>query len=285
MRGYLPESPFGLYENGVEIHQTLRLLLGTVNLFDKQTQREFKLNSDELRLSNSRSCDPNRIVRILFNDEISVDDYRDFLVGYKQINRDYFLKLNRELSLCLICKKHKQYSDSFIYLYRILEYVSVAFPFIYAAIDSDFKRASEFLSSLYQNQTDRDLKSLRQFTEKLSRNAGLEDLTIDFDPSGIEVNTLEKIKSELLRCACISDNCFGEPDQGDTFLSVRFKDMPSMIINVRNKLFHNTAGGVSFNIGEIGDTGVLLKFLISGFVQWFAAFFVEMMRVIVSRRV
>lgn len=185
-RGYVPARPFGLYANGVPIHEILRLLTGSINLRVNDGGRILALNWDEVQRRRSRNARPQKICELLFGSDMTITEYEVFVVKASAANSKFFSDLLRELVLCLGAKRQGRFTESFLYLYRILEYISVAFPMLYAASERDFRKSHAFLQGLIEQEKDGDLKVLERAIPMIGRESGLHHITFDFSVSGYD---------------------------------------------------------------------------------------------------
>ncbi|MCY1648291.1 hypothetical protein OVA11_14830 [Caulobacter sp. SL161] len=144
LAGYTPPKPFGLYDDGAAPHEILRLLLGSVNVKEVSSGRLIAINSNSFRQKSRRMCNPKSISKFIFEGDLTLDEYEHFIKNLSSKNVDYFKNLRRELTLALVAQKDRRYTESFLYIYRILEMIAVAFPLLYATTQSDFKKISRF---------------------------------------------------------------------------------------------------------------------------------------------
>lgn len=280
--GYSPPEPFG-FENGSAVHQIMRLITGSVNVKNTETNRITCLSKNELRLQTKRSARPERLVADLFDGEVALDDYRLFVVSASRRNYSFFNKVKDELALCLICKKEGRLTESFLYLYRILEFVSVAFPFLYASIQKDFNKSHEFLKSLVSDQDAGELKVLTNALPTLVEGTLLADIKFDFSVSGCDTAFVAMFKSQIRSKVVNKVKDVEFEDEGDILFRVPFLSMPSFFVSLRNRMFHYKAGQSNLDLGMLGGADRVLSICLGELVYWFALTFSEIVRTLAKQ--
>ena len=121
----------------------LRLLNGTLkvtrshdNAFVKQRDSYFDPNNQKYNLHNWQHKFP-----AIFGEQNTASDLNDFLLcSTTRQNKKFYENFLYELSSFFIHKKQKSHTAAFIHLYRSLEYISYAFPMIYASRANDFAK-------------------------------------------------------------------------------------------------------------------------------------------------
>jgi hypothetical protein len=283
--GYIPPKPFGLNEDGLPPHEILRLLLGSVNVKEVSTGRLVKISENSFRKNSRRLCKPNRISKFIFEDDISISEYEIFVKLLSAKNYDFFSRVRRELSLALLSQRDKRYTESFLYFYRILEMISVAFPLLYASTQSDFKKSHEFLRKLLNSDRDRDLKVLNSAVPIISQQApNLNGLTFDFSTEGFDSAWVSELKKQMEKCGInrVAGLEF-EPEQNILF-RVPFNSIPSTISQFRNRMFHYRISEDNLDLGSIGGSEAVCRMLVREAVHWFALTYAELLRVMARRQ-
>lgn len=94
-----------------------------------------------------------------------------------------------------MARKEKRFTESFLYLYRIIEYASVAFPMLYALSHQNFVGSFNFLKSLVSDGKQGDLKVLSKTLPILATQGNLDGLLFDFSVAGYDIELIEKSKA------------------------------------------------------------------------------------------
>ncbi|MBU1538221.1 MAG: hypothetical protein KKC29_13760 [Alphaproteobacteria bacterium] len=283
-RGYRPPKPFGLYADGLAAHEIVRLLLGSVNVREVTTGRLTALNTNEFRQKAQRMCRPDRISHFLFENEIGLPEYEAFVRLLSSKNQDFFERLRQELTLSLVAKRESRYTEAFLYLYRILEMMAVAFPLLYASTQSDFRRSHDFLKSLMLNDRDGDLKVLDRAVPVIAQQGNLSSVTFDFSVSGFDVGWVAAFKSQIEKCQIHRTPNFEFESDSDVLFRVPFNSMPGLLVQFRNRMFHYRAGEANFDLGAIGGSEPVCKIVVREAAHWFALIYVELLRVMARRQ-
>lgn len=285
-KGFVPARPFSFYDDGARIHEILRLLLGSVNIFDKDKSKSIILSENYLRDGTKRLAIPSKIMIAVFSNDITIEDYEKFVRAESLRNRDFFTQLQRELTLCLVSRKNGRFTESFLYLYRILEFISLAFPFLYSVTQVKFANSHTFLKSMTSNERDGDLKMLIAALPEISRSVSLNSTTFDFSIAGIDKNFGKALRSEFSRCIIpdvkgleLSDELM-EPDR---LLRVQFNLMPKLIISIRNRMFHYRVGEANIELSDLGGAEKVCELCIDEFIHWFALLYTGIMKVLAKR--
>lgn len=281
--GYQPPRPFGLSSDGAAPHEIVRLLLGSVNI-EASTGRTAALSTNEFRQASRRMCRPDRISNFLFEDEITLDDYGILVTTLSSRNASFFEKLRQELTLALLCKKDRRFTESFLYFYRVLEMTAVAFPLLYATTHSDFGRAHDFLKSLLSNEKDGDLKVLNTAVPVIAQQGNLAGLTFDFSIAGSNASWVYALKRQIERCGIHRTDGFEFQPDGDALFRVPFNSMPSLLTQFRNRMFHYRIGQTNFDLGAIGGSERICEMLTAEAAHWFALMYAEILRVMAKRQ-
>jgi hypothetical protein len=272
--------PFGLNEDGVALHEILRLILGNVDLYHEDSELLVKIRTNELRTNGFHRGKPERMVNILFDNEISLQEYARLLSSVGTRNSTFFAQVRSELALCLLAKKQGRFTEAFIYLYRILEYISIAFPMLYALSNHDFFGSQRFLKSLVLDGKEGDLKVLERAIPTLSAQGNLNGITFDFSVAGMHSDRVGAIRAELTEAVRpkVADMEF--ETEGDILFRVPFDQMSMLFVSVRNRMFHYKIGERNINLARVGGSELLCKICLKELLYWFSLVYTEIIRVL-----
>lgn len=280
---YNPSIPFVFNQNGCCVHEIFRILTGSANIKIPGSEKIILLRENVYGASAWKSSDPSNIFNLLFSDSISLDEYKFLVTTLSLRENSFFIKLRDELILCLVNKKNKRYTESFLYIYRILELISVAFPMIYAITQEGFRKSHDFLKSLITNEKDGDLSILDKAIPALSKEGELENLVFDFSIAGLDIEFVANLRRQLNDCIKPSVKNMYFDDDGDILFHVPFNDMVKFIVNMRNRMFHYRIREKNIDLGSIGGADNICKIIIDEIIKWFSLVFSEIIRVL-SRR-
>lgn len=261
------------------MHEVLRLITGSVDL--KANGQRVKISENLLKTFKGRSSSASRYTKFIFDNQINVDDYSSFLYKYERKNIAFFDNLKCELALCLLSKKRLRYSESFLYLYRILEHISLAFPLMFALTHDEFRHSYAFLRSLLNNDKEGELKVLRNAMQKLADQAGLSSMNFEFSVAGLDVEYVERLKLELDEAVkpSVSGMEFEVPGS-ETLFRVPFNSMSSFFVTVRNRLFHYKIDQRNISLARLEGADTLCRICLDQMLYWFALVYTEILRVL-----
>lgn len=290
IRGYTPDKPFGLVDSGAPIFDIFRLLKGTTNLRDNETKKIITLNVNETRIGPDRAANPEHIFSYLIdsNDDrgIGFIDFKKFIEESRLINKEFFECLRDELVLCIMSKSKGRYTESFLYFYRILEYIALAFPLTYSLIENDFKKAHEFLKSLLTEKNSGDLSAMNTFIPKIAKSGGFESECFDFSFEGYEMSRAQSCTEEINKCLANQlKNIVFHDEYSPYNFSVPFNSMHSFVALIRNRLFHNRVGEKNFNLSRVGGSEILADIVMREALHWFSKIYSEIIRSLLHRTI
>lgn len=289
--GFVPDPPFGLYDRGVPIFEILRLFMGTVNAYDKRKDQTIILSLNETRIGGNRSSKPELVFDYLFGPgdtggALDFSFFEKFFSKQRHLNSEFFEKLRSSITLCLVAKKLGRHTESFLYFYRILEHVSLAFPLTYALNESDFSRAHQFLKDLFRNERDGDLAAMKSFIPKIATIGGYERMSFDFNFDDVFAADAKQCMSEVRRCFETDPKIIRFPeDENELTFSVPFIRMNSFIATIRNRMFHDRIGEVNFDLVSTGGSEVISKVIMQEALHWLSQVYAEIVRSLVKREI
>lgn len=274
-----PEHPFGLGQQGYALHEIVRIIVGNVDVKD-QADNIFRLRRNELRTRPLRAHKVARVVKLLFESQVDLGDYARLLTTVGARNSNFFATIRDELILCLVSRRERRFTESFLYLYRILEYTSVAFPMLYALSNQNFTGSLNFLKSLVSDSKQSDLKVLSKALPTLAAHGNLDGLSFDFSVAGYDVILVNKIKSELNAAVKPAVSSMDFEDQGDTLFRVSFNDMSYLFSTIRNRMFHYRNDERNIDLVKLGGAETICKLCIDELIYWFCLVYTEIIRTV-----
>ncbi|AFD06060.1 hypothetical protein [Solitalea canadensis] len=204
-------------------------------------------------------------------------------------NYEFHKRLLNEFANFLYFQKKESYTTAFIYIYRVLEMISIPFPLIYASKIEDFNSAFQFLKActsdeLTKENSKGELGVFRVFLRKLFENDPMKDLNINISIDPNFPNEVQKTYYKVLErmCGDILDksNC----QEFDT-LSVKFIELNTLIINIRNRFFHLfSANRHNIQSDEIPNTDQFFKLINNHLASWIALIYFEVVKFSISKR-
>jgi len=206
----------------------------------------------------------------------------DFLKEFSRLKRDnveFYKNLRQEICHCIVALLEESYVESFVYLYRSMEKIAIAFPLQYISSIADFHKAKEALDSLFRSDSG-ELAFASKFAKLLSNNREyLAEYKVSFYTEIENVGDFKVLVKELYRCCPDTFKDDIDIDEDEGYFSIDFSQVPSLIVNVRNRLFHNSnSGQANFNIDKIGGAGELCRMMVYGGLHWLTLVYGEVVR-------
>lgn len=280
---YVPPKPFGLNGDGLAAHEVLRLLLGSINVEDKKTGKIYHLSKNQLGVGGSRLCRPEKIVATVFGGNFTLSDYKSLIESVNAKNLEFMQRLRRELTMSLYCRRTGRHTESFLYMYRVLEMTSLAIPMIYALAKRDFTNTHTFLKGLFANDRAGDLSALRAAVSTIAADGGLGPLKFDFSVSGWDVGLVNELRNQITTCVLPDVRNLEIEDQGDILFRVPFNAMPVFFATVRNRMFHYRIGEANFDLAALHGSESLCEMCMDQILFWFTHLYVQMVRVLATQ--
>lgn len=189
--------------------------------------------------------------------------------------------MNGELCLCLVAESSGNHLHAFLHLYRVIERVSVALPLIYASSEPDYKRSFEMLSSLKQDPRDGELAIFKNFSKHLAASGGYKDLKFAFEFFGQGRQQL-KASDEISRCV-FPNSTKGEIRIDKSGFDVDFENIPSALIDIRNRIIHYSQSGSNFNLDLLDGVDLMCRTVNKPTLNWLSLVIVEIIKVSAKR--
>src|SRR5262245_38924997 len=128
-------------ENTPAIVLLLRGLIGSTTIKHLFTHTQFNQEIDYLDLVGSKGgIAPLERLKNYISIDLTIEEFASYFTSpqLRHKNVDFFKRLNNEFNNFHYYSHKESHTTAFLYLYRILESVSYAFPLIYASKTNDF---------------------------------------------------------------------------------------------------------------------------------------------------
>lgn len=158
--------------------------------------------------------------------------------------------------------------ESFVHIYRALEFMSYSFPLIYASKSKDYRGTYEKLKSFMSGVADGELKFFKTFLAELFKGNILFQYEFDiFFMNGNE----SLIQAELGR---IIPNPYYTFD-GNT-MKIKFANVADLLITLRNRYFHMLVGKGTDNFYDTRyDKREIFQAMNPVFLNWLTMIYKE----------
>lgn len=251
----------------------IRLLSGTLNV-------KYTVNGEEKEIEQNTNYS---VPGLLQNTSFSPNIIKDFF-GFDKFNKserkivDDYLRVNRrnhfihenllsELTSAIVWQESSPI-ESFVHIYRALEFISYSFPLIYASKSTDYRGTYEKLKKFMSGDSIGELKFFKTFIAELFKN----NILINYEFEAYFLNGCEeKVKTELQR---VINNPYYEFD-GNT-LKIRLMNIIDLIVTLRNRYFHMLVGQGMENFYDVSyDKRDLFSALTPIFINWLTLVYKE----------
>lgn len=251
----------------------IRLLSGTLNV-------KYTVNGEEKVIEQNTNYS---VPGLLQNNSFSPNIIKDFF-GFDKFNKserkivDDYLRVNRrnhfihenllsELTSAIVWQENSPI-ESFVHIYRALEFISYSFPLIYASKSTDYRGTYEKLKKFMSGDSNGELKFFKTFIAELFKN----NILINYEFEAYFLNGCEeKVKTELQR---VINNPYYEFD-GNT-LKIRLMNIIDLIVTLRNRYFHMLVGQGMENFYDVSyDKRDLFSALTPIFINWLTLVYKE----------
>ena len=163
--------------------------------------------------------------------------------------------------------------ESFVHLYRTLEFMSYSFPLIYASKSKKYLGSYNSLKEFFKGGDGMgELKFLGYFLDTLFTE---EPTTYDFEYEVLfESISVDSLREDFKKA--IKQDFF--VFEGNT-LTVKFRNIKDIFVEVRNKYFHMLLGQGTNNFLDMNyDKTELFKALNPVFINWISCIFVKIVQ-------
>lgn len=252
-----------------------RALVGALDLTTVDEKSTLKLRYDHIRRKRAtHPVTPLRMAEDLFGDGATVEAGRANLSKLRKRNADFFKSSAIEiLHACAEYSKGKNLS-AFLFVYRVIEKVAVAFPVIYVSSRRDFHAVHANLKAYYEGNEKGELGVLRKFAKELAANSDvLGELKIDFLSGGM---TEKQFRAAFDAVKKSTRTELSEDADGGGF-EVSYSEAVGVLIDVRNRLFHNSnSGQKNIDVDRLGDLEAFCGMLAGAGLHWIALTMTEL---------
>ncbi|MPS33141.1 MULTISPECIES: hypothetical protein [unclassified Salinivibrio] len=271
----LPEKLKIVGNRDPEILLILRLLSGNVELIHNYTDKKIKTRMNYFSSCFTKFSNWKKEFPLYFSEDTTADDLASFIDNTRYINRKFYSVVLAELSQFVLHTNKKSHTSAFIYVYRVLEKISYAFPLIYTSKTQDFQKSFTKLKDLMVGDNEKkELGFFKTFIEMLYKDDSISDTSIDIMFSSSDSEVKRQMFAEVKKVTP-PNAIHGDTDEPD-MLSIKYCEMGRFIISVRNRFFHNLNGGATnIESEKVVDSDELFSFINPVAMYWIAMVFLQ----------
>ena len=264
--------------NDPEILLIARLLSGSIKLTHVATSKKI-LQKENYFSSDFRGYSQNwsRDFMPLLADNYSAEQFSFYIDSTRHKNRKFYKNILSELSYFFFYQKKEIHSNAFVFLYRALEHASYAFPLIYVSKTDEFSKTYSFLKELMRgNKEAGELGFFKRFIKTVYNDDPIYESSVDF-PILLDTESDQNKAFNILKGLC-KENMLADSTESPRVLSIKYTEVGSFIITIRNRFFHYMNGGANnIESSNIADIDRLFSLINKKCMYWFATVFLAVM--------
>lgn len=221
----------------------IRLFSGTINFSNIELNtKQIKQRTNYFLFTCNTNYKVNKTVLENINPLYSNTDINRYFS--LSMNKKFFEELVHELSCSIYFKSMKQFTTSFIHIYRFLEHISITFPLHYTSISNDYNNSFGELKQLFsESGNGGGLKFHKIFMTKLfdQNDTTLPyHSTISLDYSFLDQTNFDNIKKSFITVISSEKSLkIGDFNFSNKIITFKFNLMHDLIITFRNRFFHS----------------------------------------------
>lgn len=218
-----------------------------------------------------------------FPDGFDISDLVKYIDRNKRINTDFYNDILLEIKNSIVFYNRKNYTLSFVYLYRVLETISFAFPQIYALQTKDFRKNYESLKKYFNGDTNAgELKFFNTFCQIELQEFSENTITIKIDAAE-DLHEQLMIFNKLKEIAEKTKTFKNENAPYE--IEIDFVNYGAFFAELRNRFFHFLRGHWADNIktSEIQNPENMFKPLVYPTLNWLCLLMTKMIETEINK--
>lgn len=268
-------------------YKVYRLFTGQVKLSCEDTQREYCVTNNAL--ASHYGIDVQSFAQTIASyiiEEEGVDSLRWLgekaqHIRLKQKNGKYFQELYDEIGSYHLAISTNNYIQAFVHEYRMIEYIAYAYPLIYAIRSRDFYQTFGHLKKYVENEGKGELGFLKQAINKIFEGNEIFNTSFDISLDSISNTNIRDNYASLLN-SCIKSDWLHDSST-DSLFALKFNKVGSVLIELRNKIFHHSVNTPNnFLASKLLDINLLMEILTPTFFTWLGVVYTEIFKAILD---
>ncbi|MFQ6243004.1 hypothetical protein ACLMPP_00740 [Yersinia enterocolitica] len=254
----------------------IRVLSGTASIIHHYNETEIynKVNYFNVDFKVSKNKWHQEFPLVISTD-VSILDISLYIQAIKNTNITFYKNILTEVSQFIVHTKRKSHTSAFIYIYRMLERLSYAFPLIYSQKSSDYMQSFSQLKNMMSGDRDKsELGFFKVFLKKILEDSDLKETSVDI-LIGTDNLVMQDIMYKSMKSVC-SDDMIHEDTQEPRKLSIKFENMGDFVISIRNRFFHYRNESGNLDSDRLVDSDEFFNCLNKYALQWICSIFILM---------
>lgn len=269
----LPEI-LSIKNDSPEILIIIRILSGSVKLTHNYTNQDIVCRTNYF--ANDFKHYGQRWKKefpLLISNSMTATDLGEYINATKYTNKKFYKNILSEICQFTYASKKGSHTAAFIFIYRLLEKISFAFPLIYASKTQDFVNTFKQLKTLMSGDTDKgELGFFKTFIQELYKDDPIAETSVDMNIVTSDQIVQDQIFNQMKKV--IQESIIHADTVEPSKLSIKYCDMGSFIITIRNRFFHNMNGGKKNIDSEmVIDSDLFFHSINASAMQWLSTVF------------
>ncbi len=169
---------------------------------------------------------------------------RSFIQKTSSDNRKFYQELLAEFSNYYLQEQRGNQTAAFVFLYRILEKLSYSVPLLYCATQRDYMGTFNELKALFDDKTKGELALFKKF---LNQGRFIDSIKLDIGYT-LQFSSNRGHESKYFDLAKKHHTDYVSGDANTHQLEIKFRQVPELLIKLRNRFFHSLTGEDKHNI-------------------------------------
>lgn len=276
-------APYAVGSIPAQLHTIARVLTGSVDFADFGSNKTIKPRKNYLTGLGAIES-PQGIARAI-SEDLGLAKYEAFLLSHKYKNIGFFSILSNSLAQCIYDINKGNNTDSFVHLYRCIEFISEACAVLYVTRQDDFLKSMAFFKTVHSHENLGAIGLLTSTCQQIAEYEQLSELTFDYIPSMFSDEHIELLGSQLnmLQIGNMEGVELVWDAASEYRVSVAFSAVPEFISRIRNRAYHNQRAQKNMDLYAIGGFSDLSQMLTAPTLSWFATMYFTLLRALIVR--
>lgn len=265
-------------ENGSSILRIFRLISGTINCEDeyKNTVYKFRNNYTTFPFVENNKLSGTTVLDN-FPPELLIKDLDQYFKKARE-NKKFYDSIEIELLKCLIADYEKRYLESFFYLYRVIEGICYSIPLMYVSKNKDYNKTYSELQGFFGKDKDGELAFFKRFVAETFNKEDFYKSNILIDLHQIEIEEIRPVYYKIY-LEKLKNKTASQPIENES-IEVKFIVFYDLMIELRNRFFHNSKGSWQENLESTNllFPDLFFKPLISHGLNWISIILFEIIK-------
>ena len=221
----------------------IRLLSGTASVSNSKFISKQRIDYSQLPPAVQTKKLSAAVADFLSTYEVGGDP-KSFIQKTISDNRRFYQDLLGEFSNYYLQEQRGNQTAAFIFLYRILEKLSYSVPLLYCATQRDYMGPFNDLKALFDDKVKGELSLFKKF---LNQGRFIDSIKLDITYQ-LQFSSNCGYASKYFELARKHHNDYVSEDSNAYQLGIKFRQVPELLIKLRNRFFHSLTGEDKHNI-------------------------------------